>query len=58
MDVRQALKNIRLIADSAESDDLELVREQLDMIRQIAALALRRDDPISLHRSSRRTSHR
>ena len=46
MDVGQALKNIRLIADSADSDDLELVREQLDMIRQIAALALRRDEPI------------
>jgi hypothetical protein len=46
MDVRQALKNIRLIADSADTDDLKSVREQLDMIRQIAALALRRDEPI------------
>jgi hypothetical protein len=43
MDVRQALKNIRLIADT---DDLKSVREQLDMIRQIAALALRRGEPI------------
>jgi hypothetical protein len=46
MDVRQVLKNIKLIADSADSDDLELVREHLDMIRQIAAQALRRDEPI------------
>jgi hypothetical protein len=32
MDVRQALKSIRLLANAAESDDLDLVREQIDMI--------------------------
>jgi hypothetical protein len=45
MDVRQALINFRLLANAADSDDLELVREQIDMIRQIAVMALTKDAP-------------